>query len=220
VFFLQCHYQTVCIFTWLASVRSPLWHLPQEPFCNELSHMLSNFPSLSLVPLRRLPFCLARCGCRIFSSFCSDNAPWGIYSYITLPHLTFTRFTEFTTKGLQLRSVAASTLTHAVTITEVRRRQWLQLQTVTWTHQELWLLETISRHWKCTSHIIFGNDATLTPRKRKETYAGSESHSPHQLRKRSHFVTTVTMITMGVDLQPSCLADRLLTGLGQPQINP
>jgi hypothetical protein len=28
------------------------------------------------------------------------------------------------------------------------------------------------------------------------------------------------MVTMGVDLQPGCLADRLLTGLGQPQINP
>jgi hypothetical protein len=25
---------------------------------------------------------------------------------------------------------------------------------------------------------------------------------------------------MGSDLQPGCLADRLLTGLGQPQINP
>jgi hypothetical protein len=28
------------------------------------------------------------------------------------------------------------------------------------------------------------------------------------------------MDTMGGDLQPGCLADRLLTGLGQPQINP
>jgi len=27
-------------------------------------------------------------------------------------------------------------------------------------------------------------------------------------------------ITMGGDLQPGCLADRLLTGLGQPQIKP
>jgi hypothetical protein len=26
------------------------------------------------------------------------------------------------------------------------------------------------------------------------------------------------MVTMGGDLQPDCLADRLLTGLGQPQI--
>ena len=32
--------------------------------------------------------------------------------------------------------------------------------------------------------------------------------------------TMVTMATMGGDLQPGCLADRLLTGLGQPQINP
>ena len=30
----------------------------------------------------------------------------------------------------------------------------------------------------------------------------------------------VTMGTMGNDLQPGCLADQLLTGLGQPQINP
>jgi len=28
------------------------------------------------------------------------------------------------------------------------------------------------------------------------------------------------MVTMGGDLQPDCLADRLLTGLGQPQVNP
>jgi len=33
-------------------------------------------------------------------------------------------------------------------------------------------------------------------------------------------LTMVTMVTMGGDLQPGCLADRLLTGLGQPQINP
>ena len=30
----------------------------------------------------------------------------------------------------------------------------------------------------------------------------------------------VTLVTMGGDLQPGCLADRLLTGLGQPQIYP
>jgi len=30
----------------------------------------------------------------------------------------------------------------------------------------------------------------------------------------------VATVTMGGDLQPGCLADRLLTGLGQPQINP
>jgi len=34
-------------------------------------------------------------------------------------------------------------------------------------------------------------------------------------------ITMVTMVTMGGrDLQSGCLADRLLTGLGQPQINP
>ena len=32
--------------------------------------------------------------------------------------------------------------------------------------------------------------------------------------------TMVTMVTIGGDLQPGCLADWLLTGLGQPQINP
>ena len=30
----------------------------------------------------------------------------------------------------------------------------------------------------------------------------------------------IIMVTIGGDLQPGCLADRLLTGLGQPQINP
>ena len=34
------------------------------------------------------------------------------------------------------------------------------------------------------------------------------------------FAIMVTMVTIGGDLQPGCLADRLLTGLGQPQINP
>ena len=29
----------------------------------------------------------------------------------------------------------------------------------------------------------------------------------------------VAMVTKGGDLQPGCLADRPLTGLGQPQIN-
>jgi len=29
----------------------------------------------------------------------------------------------------------------------------------------------------------------------------------------------VTMVTMGGDLQPGCLADWLLTGLGRPQIH-
>jgi hypothetical protein len=33
-------------------------------------------------------------------------------------------------------------------------------------------------------------------------------------------ITEFTMVTMGGDLQPGSLADRLLTGLGQPQINP
>jgi hypothetical protein len=32
--------------------------------------------------------------------------------------------------------------------------------------------------------------------------------------------SVITMVTIGGDLQPGCLADRLLTGLGQPQINP
>jgi len=33
-------------------------------------------------------------------------------------------------------------------------------------------------------------------------------------------VVVCSMVTMGGDLQPGSLADRLLTGLGQPQINP
>ena len=49
-----------------------------------------------------------------------------------------------------------------------------------------------------------------------------------QVKKLSFFLAfklrgqslMVTMVTMGGDLQPGCLADRLLTGLGQPQINP
>ena len=39
-------------------------------------------------------------------------------------------------------------------------------------------------------------------------------------RQGSVNATMVTMVTMGGDLQPGSLADRLLTGLGQPQINP
>ena len=34
------------------------------------------------------------------------------------------------------------------------------------------------------------------------------------------FYVGATMVTIGGDLQPGCLADRLLTGLGQPLINP
>ena len=34
-----------------------------------------------------------------------------------------------------------------------------------------------------------------------------------------HQLSVSPMVTMGGDLQPGCLADRLLTGLGQPQIN-
>jgi hypothetical protein len=37
------------------------------------------------------------------------------------------------------------------------------------------------------------------------------------LEKRLRYVS---MVTMGSDLWPGCLADRLLTGLVQPQINP
>jgi hypothetical protein len=35
-----------------------------------------------------------------------------------------------------------------------------------------------------------------------------------------HLGFIVKMVTMGGDLQPGCLADQLLTGLGQPQMNP
>jgi len=47
-----------------------------------------------------------------------------------------------------------------------------------------------------------------------------------QLHLHIHFrqchygLSMVTMVSMGGDLQPGCLADRLLTGLGQSQINP
>jgi hypothetical protein len=36
--------------------------------------------------------------------------------------------------------------------------------------------------------------------------------------KPSGMDKNVAMVTMGGDLQPGCLADRLLTGFGQPQI--
>jgi hypothetical protein len=43
------------------------------------------------------------------------------------------------------------------------------------------------------------------------------------IKKRMQVVQTpptwITMVAMGVDLQLICLADRLLTGLGQPHIN-
>ena len=46
-------------------------------------------------------------------------------------------------------------------------------------------------------------------------------HADMQLSTRSGDCwSLVTMVTMGGDLQPGCLADRLMTGLGQPQINP
>ena len=52
-----------------------------------------------------------------------------------------------------------------------------------------------------------------------------QDHRVCELRKHFLFLfvhewTMVTMVTMGGDLQPGSLADRLLTGLGQPQINP
>jgi len=47
----------------------------------------------------------------------------------------------------------------------------------------------------------------------------SKVHRMH-MELGGKLVTMVTMVTIGGDLQPGCLADRLLTGLGQPQINP
>jgi len=54
--------------------------------------------------------------------------------------------------------------------------------------------------------------------------------SPYNPHSRTAFIflfhcgtqnnTMVTIVTMGGDLQPGCLTDRLLTVLGQPQINP
>jgi hypothetical protein len=41
-----------------------------------------------------------------------------------------------------------------------------------------------------------------------------------KLRSARDLSVLSIMVTMGGDLQPGCLADRLLTGVGQPQINP
>ena len=70
----------------------------------------------------------------------------------------------------------------------------------------------LSARAECLHPVSHG----IAPFHEKEKYAGNENHSPHYLRK---MVIMVTMVTMGGDLQPGCLADRLLTGLGQPQIN-
>ena len=51
----------------------------------------------------------------------------------------------------------------------------------------------------------------------QQSIHSARTQNPHYL-SLSH--TMVTMVTIGGDLQPGCLADRLLTGLGQPQINP
>jgi len=51
---------------------------------------------------------------------------------------------------------------------------------------------------------------------REHAFHSGHHHQPHINRG----IQMVTMVTMGGDLQPGCLADRLLTGLGQPQINP
>ena len=52
----------------LVILQLPFW-LPTSRF---FSNFPSVFPSLSLVSLRRFPFCLARCDFRLFSSFNSD----------------------------------------------------------------------------------------------------------------------------------------------------
>jgi len=56
---------------------------------------------------------------------------------------------------------------------------------------------------------------------RLHRYICLRGHLSWSLEKAwSQIWTMVTMVTIGGDLQPGCLADRLLTGLGQPQINP
>ena len=40
-----------------------------------------------------------------------------------------------------------------------------------------------------------------------------------KLRSARDLSVLSILITIGGDLQPGCLADRLLTGVGQPQIN-
>jgi hypothetical protein len=67
-------------------------------------------------------------------------------------------------------------------------------------------IEKSTQAVKSTSHII----------PRTKSRFGTE-----QLALRGLMTCTmVAMVTMGGDLQPGCLADRLLTGLGQPQTNP
>jgi len=52
------------------------------------------------------------------------------------------------------------------------------------------------------------------------THTDTHTHTQTHTHTLGVYATMVTMVTMGGDLQPCCLADRLLTGLGQPQINP
>ena len=59
----------------------------------------------------------------------------------------------------------------------------------------------------------------LTPERLNILQRASEKAKYSALHDNIHPPPMVTMVTMGGDLQPGCLAGRLLTGLGQPQIN-
>jgi len=56
-----------------------------------------------------------------------------------------------------------------------------------------------------------------------ERFMRKQEHQMHskQVLHSCSEVSSCTIVTMGGDLQPAgCLADWLLTGLGQPQVNP
>jgi len=53
-----------------------------------------------------------------------------------------------------------------------------------------------------------------------DAYAQWSGFSPTPQWPGEPYITMVTIVTMGGGLQPGCLADRLLTGLSQSQINP
>ena len=58
-------------------------------------------------------------------------------------------------------------------------------------------------------------------RNKKPEAERASQNQEYQENKRSEAKKEMhSMVTMGGDLQPGSLADRLLTGLGQPQINP
>jgi hypothetical protein len=74
--------------------------------------------------------------------------------------------------------------------------------------------------WRVEGAYFFDAQVNLkvSPPARPEVFQAWLTGSPACMHVFSSIM--VTMVTIGGDLQPGCLADRLLTGLGQPQINP